>query len=41
MPTTILPISTIRAVRLTCNHCGAAVVIPLTAKEIGVRPEWH
>ena len=31
MPTTILPISTIRAVRLTCRCCGAAVVIPLAA----------
>lgn len=33
MPTSLLPIAAIRALRLTCRHCGAAVVIPLTAKD--------
>ncbi|MCF8005089.1 MAG: hypothetical protein K9L32_12985 [Chromatiaceae bacterium] len=32
MPPTILPISAIRSLRLTCTHCGAAAVIPLSAK---------
>ncbi len=29
MPSTSLPLATIRALRLTCNRCGAAVVIPI------------
>jgi len=33
MPTTILPIAAIRSLRLTCNHCSAAIIIPLTAKD--------
>ena len=33
MPTTILPVSAIRSVRLTCVHCGAAVISPLGAKD--------
>lgn len=32
MTTTILPVSDIRALRLTCRACGAAVVIPLSAR---------
>jgi hypothetical protein len=32
MPASILPLAAIRALRLTCRHCGAAVVIPLTAR---------
>jgi hypothetical protein len=31
MPTTILPVSAIQSLRLTCRCCGAAVVIPLDA----------
>ncbi|MFZ1574069.1 MAG: hypothetical protein WAT36_02250 [Chromatiaceae bacterium] len=34
MPTTSLPIATIRALRLTCRSCGAAVVIPRTADQV-------
>ena len=33
MPTTILPIAAIRALRLTCRHCGSAVVIPISAHQ--------
>ena len=33
MPATILPVAAIRALRLTCNRCGAAVVIPMSAKD--------
>lgn len=32
MPMSIFPIAAIQSVRLTCRQCGAAVVIPLTAK---------
>ncbi len=28
----MLPVAAIQALRLTCRHCGAAVVIPLTAR---------
>ena len=33
MPATSLPLAAIRAPRLTCRCCGAAVVIPLTANQ--------
>ena len=33
MPTTIIPVADLRALRLTCRCCGAAVVIPLSAKD--------
>ena len=33
MPASLLPVSAIRALRLTCNRCGAAVVIPMSAKD--------
>lgn len=33
MPATLLPVSAIRALRLTCRHCGAGVVIPLSAHQ--------
>jgi rRNA maturation protein Nop10 len=32
MPPSILPIAAIHSLRLTCTHCGAAAVIPLSAK---------
>lgn len=32
MTTSILPIAAIQALRLTCRNCGAAVVIPLSAR---------
>jgi len=32
MTTAILSVADIRALRLTCRNCGAAVVIPLSAR---------